>query len=46
MPPPPMPVNGVRLKMEEKRAPQGPVGKGINLWTDKSLPKSKSTVPD
>lgn len=46
MPPPPMPVNGVRPKMEERRAPQGPVGKGIILWTDKSLLKSKSTVPD
>ncbi|XP_028280428.1 KH homology domain-containing protein 4 isoform X1 [Parambassis ranga] len=25
MPPPPLPVNGVRPKMEERRAPQGPV---------------------
>lgn len=29
MPPPPLPVNGVRPKPEERRAPQGPVGKGI-----------------
>lgn len=29
MPPPPLPVNGARPKTEERRAPQGPVGKGI-----------------
>lgn len=28
MPPPPLSVNGVRPKMEERRAPHGPVGKG------------------
>lgn len=27
MPPPPLPVHGSRPKMEERRAPQGPVGK-------------------
>lgn len=42
MPPPPLTVNGVRPKVEERKAPQGHVGKGVILWIDKSLPKSKS----
>lgn len=45
MPPPLLPVNGVRPKMEERRAMHGFVGKGINLWTDTPLPKSKAAVP-
>lgn len=39
-PPPSVPVNDVRPRMEERRAPQGPVGKGVLLWADKSLPRS------
>lgn len=35
MPPPQLPVNGVRPKMEERRAPKGLVGKGIVQWIDK-----------
>lgn len=35
MPPPLLPVNGVRPKMEERRAPQGPMGKDIVLWIAK-----------
>lgn len=35
MPPPPLPVNGVRPKMEERRVPQCLVGKGIIPWIDK-----------
>lgn len=42
MPPPPLAVNGARPKVEERKAPQGPAGKGVILWIDKSLPKSKS----
>ncbi|KAG7475928.1 KH-likey domain-containing 4 isoform X1 [Solea senegalensis] len=39
MPPPHMPVNGVRPKMEDRRPPQGPMGKGIILWTHFSNPQ-------
>lgn len=35
MPPPQLPVNGLRPKMDERRAPQGLVGKGIVQWIDK-----------
>lgn len=42
--PPPLsaPVNGVRPRIEERRATQGPVGKGILLWADKYPPPPES----
>lgn len=42
MPPPLLPVNGARPRMEERGTAQGPVGKGLVLWIDK-LP-AQSTV--
>lgn len=44
MPPPPLPVNVVRPRMEERRAPLGPVGKGTVIWFGK-IPPAQSHSP-
>lgn len=38
MPPPTLPVNGVRPKMEERRAPPGPVGKELSCGLKNPCP--------
>lgn len=46
MPPPLLPVNGARPRIEERGTAQGPVGKGPVLRIDKSLLSSQFLIVD